>query len=359
MKAKRSPYLDILRIFAMSVVFLGHSSVFSTNWGGFFGIRYTVGELGVTTFFVLSGYLLGASFFRKPEGFSVPSFYLNRLLRLLPVYYFSLLFTAWLNHNQVPVLSWFLLQNRDPSQLSFMPPTWSLCIEEWCYVFMMVAFLILMIFFRKNRERAFLAAVVLAGITALIVRIITVARDPGIDYDYGLRKQTLLRMDTFALGILGAYLEIRKPELFGKLKKNPLVLVLAILGLAGSLVVWYKLMAGSQNPAAKCLIYLTLPLSVLYFILKWKDLNFWEKKGWQKAAKPLAFFSALTYPCYLIHFQYFILVSNYCNDNLVWQRTGPFLLTLAMVFGWALAVHFVIEVPINVLRKKLVAKFHM
>ena len=359
MREGRNPGLDVIRIASMALVFAAHTSVFSTNWGGFFGLRYTFGEVGLTSFLVLSGYLLGVSVFAKPDDFHVGKFYVNRLLRILPAYYVALIFTAFLNHSRLPGICFALLQNYNKEALSFMPPTWSLCIEEWTYVPLMLLFLLMLLFFRKKKGKAFLIAATIILAAALILRAVQLIQNPGSGLDFKLRKRTQFRMDTFMFGTLAAALEYRKKALFERILKNPLVNLAALAGLIGSMAMWYALLAGSDNPVFKYLIFTILPVFTLFFVLRIKELPLWKKPFFEKAKKPLALMSALTYPCYLVHFQFYILVSNYCNDHLVWNRVLPFLLTLLVIILWALIVHFVVEKPINRLRRWLVSKIHI
>ncbi len=88
--------LDILRFFAFLCVFISHIFVFSTFQPSgevlSFLVTYlfTQGNLGVTFFFVLSGFLityllLGEK--NKNTTVSVPKFYMRRVLRIWPVYF--------------------------------------------------------------------------------------------------------------------------------------------------------------------------------------------------------------------------------------------------------------------------------
>ena len=97
----------------------------------------------VTFFFVLSGFVLGYSYFRKP--FNISQFFLARAFRLIPLSFFSLLFVllflpvdlylptnssfsndqififnALLLHSFIPVPSWFF---------SYNAVSWSVSVE--------------------------------------------------------------------------------------------------------------------------------------------------------------------------------------------------------------------------------------
>ena len=71
------PGLDGVRALAVSIVFLAHAGLEKLVPGG----------LGVTVFFVLSGYLITTLMLREigeRGGLDLPAFYLRRLLRLMP-----------------------------------------------------------------------------------------------------------------------------------------------------------------------------------------------------------------------------------------------------------------------------------
>jgi peptidoglycan/LPS O-acetylase OafA/YrhL len=76
---------DFLRVLAALMVLISHSYVLSGRPGDEPLLRLTglegFGELGVSAFFVISGFLIAASFERTPN---VPAFVANRVLRIVP-----------------------------------------------------------------------------------------------------------------------------------------------------------------------------------------------------------------------------------------------------------------------------------
>ncbi len=76
----------------------------------------------------------------------------------------------------------------------------------------------------------------------------------------------------------------------------------------------------------------------------------------QTPSKPIAFLSALTYPLYLMHFQYFIIISNYCAVYAIFETRWYLIGAIAAAFAWALAAHFIIELPFNKLRELILSK---
>lgn len=98
------PSLDILRFLAFMLVFVSHASLFfgynntSPKWEKFREIFLTHGDLGVTFFFVLSGflitYLLMSEKYQNGE-INIKKFYMRRLLRIWPVYFITIVIAVF------------------------------------------------------------------------------------------------------------------------------------------------------------------------------------------------------------------------------------------------------------------------
>jgi len=96
------PNLDGLRFFSFLIVFFSH--IFNTkrdyikeeSWYQFFkGQVFMDGDLGVSFFFVLSGFLITYLLLKEKEyagKIDVKSFYIRRALRIWPLYFFSVFF---------------------------------------------------------------------------------------------------------------------------------------------------------------------------------------------------------------------------------------------------------------------------
>lgn len=96
MKKDRVILLDVLRVFAVGLVIVGHlGSAVGTYYGMFFGIPHfyyvSLGGVGVTLFLILSGIVLEMTYgYRKYSYFD---FVLHRVRRIYGVYWMALLFT--------------------------------------------------------------------------------------------------------------------------------------------------------------------------------------------------------------------------------------------------------------------------
>jgi peptidoglycan/LPS O-acetylase OafA/YrhL len=136
------PQLDALRSFAVFLVLIQH-------FPGPFPSKIKYGAFGVQLFFVLSGYLItrillvgrakaesGAS----GKGRQILLFYIRRALRIFPLFYFVLLFTAFLNIPPVRETFWwhfFYASNFYLAQLGdwngCISHLWTLAVEEQFY----------------------------------------------------------------------------------------------------------------------------------------------------------------------------------------------------------------------------------
>jgi peptidoglycan/LPS O-acetylase OafA/YrhL len=161
----RIPELDGIRGLAISLVVFQHyvtdSIIPGTNrFGDFIKHNFTLGGTGVDLFFVLSGFLIGGILIdnRRAENY-FKSFYIRRICRIFPLYYFCLLTyamaclllsryatEAWFNDLFVSGVSLWTYATFTQSifevlqhgtgliMAGWLTPTWSLAIEEQFYL---------------------------------------------------------------------------------------------------------------------------------------------------------------------------------------------------------------------------------
>jgi len=154
------PELDILRFFAFFLVFLHHAvphdPSFWTHYGVPSGLAQIVsgigalGAFGVDVFFALSAYLITELLLREKTligDLDLKSFYLRRVLRIWPLYFFFLALAGVLTivlpgqkigwHATLAFLflggNWWIVLRGFPSSVIF--PLWSVSIEEQFYLF--------------------------------------------------------------------------------------------------------------------------------------------------------------------------------------------------------------------------------
>lgn len=143
--------LTSLRMFAALFVFLSHLGILSQSSIPLFqeaAHYFTNGYVGVTFFFILSGFIINYSFRRHLEAgkFSKPDFIVYRLARLLPVHIVSLICVLFLfgyasnfdaTNKEALAYNTLLLHSFIPDAayyFSFNAVSWSISCEMFFYI---------------------------------------------------------------------------------------------------------------------------------------------------------------------------------------------------------------------------------
>jgi len=226
------PNLDGLRFFSFLVVYLSH--IFSTkydyikqeSWYKFVkGRIFYDGDLGVSFFFVLSGFLITYLLIKEKEftgNVHIPSFYMRRALRIWPLYYFCVFFGFWIfpllktafgqipNETANPVLCSLFLNNFDrvfngPPDASVLSVLWSVAIEEQFYLLWPILFYII-----PPRFYSYIFIIIIIGSVTF--------RTVYIDRQIELLTPSVI--SDMAMGGLGAYLTIANKEFLKKIEKS-------------------------------------------------------------------------------------------------------------------------------------------
>jgi len=160
------PVLDGLRAVSVFVVIAAH-----------FGFQAIPGDLGVSAFFVLSGFLITwllVQEYRRTQAVSLRRFYLRRTLRIFPAYYVFVVFSVGLDtvrgHPWPPgllasgvlyVMNYYNAVHGHPA--TPIAHAWSLAIEEQFYLLWPMVFLVLV---RRG------GTVLRVGVVSLIVAVV-------------------------------------------------------------------------------------------------------------------------------------------------------------------------------------------
>jgi peptidoglycan/LPS O-acetylase OafA/YrhL len=215
------PELDVVRFFAFFAVFIYHTAYYPADY---FVQRHVpewlaqivvsigrAGAYGVDLFFVLSAYLITELLLREKEergSLHVKSFYIRRMLRIWPLYYFFIALAALVPlFNPSGAFNYryiipFVFLAGNWSTIAFGPPQsaalplWSVSVEEQFYLLWppIVA--------RLSRRRIVLAAVIMI-VLANVARVAILLRHGG---GWDVWVNTIARLDPMAAGILIAVL---------------------------------------------------------------------------------------------------------------------------------------------------------
>ena len=242
--ASRSiPSLDGLRAISVGMVILSHFMGFSNL--STHGLVHTVlsvagqGGLGVSTFFVISGFLITTLLLNELDhhgDINLRRFYFRRSLRIFPPYYVYLAVAALVGYlalHPIPVHAFIAaaayVSNYYPYIYSqpgstgwAVGHTWSLSVEEQFYLFWP---LLLVMFARKSALKCGLGIMVVAP----ILRLLTYCLLPI----YGEEEQWLrlfhTSIDILMAGCMLAFL-VRRPDFKERVQRyfNPAILGVAV-----------------------------------------------------------------------------------------------------------------------------------
>jgi peptidoglycan/LPS O-acetylase OafA/YrhL len=327
------------------------------------------GQVGVSIFFVLSGFLIARIYFDPLAGgaVSLRMFFVKRVARIWPLF---LLFALVQHATEAargagPDGSWWVTLSMTQGffeELRYrgLPTAWSLTIEETFYALAPVVFWLLA---RGTGEagragepltwrRMLRVAAVTATITAAFVAVgaaLTRAAGPGAwqglfgSLDHTLRATLFGRFPEFALGIMAAFVHrgVDLPRLLRGARADVLA-VAAFLGIALCMAgkTWSMAVAGAAGQvlvfglsytlaafAALLILALTVPGGVVHRLLSWRLLVFLGKTSY---AFYLVQMTVMTEPM--------IAVAD---------RAGPFFLPVMLVVAnlFCAVVYHVVETP--------------
>jgi peptidoglycan/LPS O-acetylase OafA/YrhL len=247
----RFPLMDSLRAIAALSVLLTHTGFLSgANGSTFYGPYLARLDIGVTVFFLLSGFLLYRPFVSarlgERERPRMPDYARRRLLRILPAYWLALTVLAfwpgltqmWEPHDWV---YYGLVQIYFPAWIAGgLLPAWSLAVEISFYAALpLVVLLMERPFMGRTRTAKIRSELVMMGVlaaAAIAFRLIVRATDAGIP-DSSLYFTLLGNFDWFVLGMVLALASVvtggmeRRPAVVRLIERRPSLtwLVAAVL----------------------------------------------------------------------------------------------------------------------------------
>lgn len=284
------------------------------------------GHLGVDLFFVISGYLVGGALmkdFLQDQKISFFGFVLKRGFKIWPSYYVFLLIgflasnlllsgefeSQKLQLSELPrYIFWYRNFVGEPYHFVF-DHVWSLCIEEHFYLLLPCLILILQAF--KAGGKVLIFSLILTILLAFVCKCMMLT----MTHSHDTYAMTFNRLDTFAWGILVAYLQFRGKDLSGK---KGIQSVLFLVGTGGIALTIFLNESGMIPYFEELIMHSILP--VFIFCLIWSTLLM-KNRRW------------------LIPFR----VIGYYSYN--WYLWNPIVVILCMQYlgkgWWSFAVYFV------------------
>lgn len=164
--------LDVLRSLAIILVMIIHYSIFVSHKDNF-GFLSNTGWIGVDLFFVLSGYLISNQIFKaiQSQHFSLRRFYIKRVFKTLPNYYFVLALYFMIpsfaeKPIALPLWHYIIFIQNFNLPLSGFSQSWSLCVEEQFYLL----FPLLAIWLYPKNKTKLIYILIIALLCGLLLR---------------------------------------------------------------------------------------------------------------------------------------------------------------------------------------------
>ena len=288
------PALDGIRALAVFVVILYHSGV----------VPRVPGDLGVTAFFVLSGFLITwllEKEYDRTGTVSLKEFYIRRTLRIFPAYYvfifLSLAADAVLGHfwSKGLLASAFSYTVNYYNAFMGHPPTtvahaWSLAVEEQFYLLWPIAFLALARRGSSSLRQKALASVILVVMMWRSALFLFANATPAYVYN-----AFDARADVLAVGCFMAV--ARNGSTYQKFER--LIRSSAWLPLVTLALIWCSRELGTARYHYTVGMTVDAVLLAIFII---QMLRLSESTGWKWLnASAIRWLGVISYPCYLWH----------------------------------------------------------
>ena len=347
MKIKYYKELDGVRaIAALMVIFFHFFSGISTDNSFLLMLKKVsvFGQTGVSLFFVLSGFLITRILLEAKEKSNYfLNFYVRRILRILPLYYFFLFLFYFVVPLilKTPILSlrgqiyyWIYMQNFAMTFNWFSEGPlhfWSLAVEEHFYIFWPFV-----IYFFNNTKILFVIFILV--LISLLTRYLLLSNNYDVFYF------TFSRLDELALGALLAIMEIKK---FYLELQNKIFLLLLVVTLVLSTIIWIVNNAsGNENlQIFKFLLLGFAYFALIGYLITCKDSNLLKRFF---KLKVFLFTGKISYGLYVYHPLCFTIFYKFFVINNVFLN---FFCCLFLTFLFATGSYYLIEVQFLKLKK--------
>ena len=361
------PSLNGVRALAVFMVMVHHIEMVKSDMGlSSYALPGDFGSLGVTLFFVLSGFLITYLLFaeqQETQTINIKNFYIRRILRIWPMYYLIVIisfffFSQYLypeglaqlqKHYWVKlVLNLFLLANVSHACVGKIPlgsNLWSVGTEEQFYLIWPW----LVKKFKKVWLPFLLGSILILGIVRVILsQWVYEGELQGIKkiFFFVMQFLNLFRIDCMAVGALGAWILFFKKNKYLKVLFNPWVQALVWLWCIFSLyqgITYFN----TLNHLVYALLFSIIIINLAGNKHTILSLEF----------KVLDFLGKISYGLYLYHFIAVVVILKWLTKQIHFENSGSQNIILYLsVFSFSILISFVsyrfFELPILKLKDK-------
>jgi peptidoglycan/LPS O-acetylase OafA/YrhL len=358
--------LDLLRVIAIClVVFSSIFFIVPDTKGIIYQFISIAGVLGVEIFLVLSGFLVGRTFYKIyiKTGFNfrnIIKFWKRRWLRVLPNYFLALIIGGFISlyiGQKLPLDLWkyplFLQNFTSDINSGFYYESWSISIGEFATLLgPLLLYLSLLIKTKIPKPKLFLFVTIAVIVMFLASKWSYSMNDDVktmITWSRNLKTAVIYRIDAVYYGVLAAYISMIYPKFWRTFRYFGLLLSLLLLFSLHVLAAqnyWYI-----ETHSVFWNIWY-LPLNSVAILLLLPFLSQWESVS-KIADRPIRFLSSISYAIFVIHYSIVLrlLMYNLSIDNLPKFDSIIYILvyiSLLMLFGYVINRYF--EKPITVIQ---------
>lgn len=360
-KQERKKTFDAIRAMATIAVFLFHAGYLlpfsdpsvtnlfsSSTFINLHKLVYICGTVGVSIFFVLSGFLLFYQMYKKREALnkdSLKDYFKKRLLRILPLYYFSIFFIVIFFRSDILTIDGGIktiiynlffareLHSDGATKITINPVYWSLIIEMHFYFILPIFYY----FFYKKQHVFWFGALALLGILYRVC-LVVFSSHPTMQF----LRLTPANLDFFAFGMLGAYMYVRYRERLQFLgRKNFQIACLVIFML---FIYFYNL------DFVPTVAYIFAPTFFGLLASSWIFsflLN--EESSLVKlfTCKPMLFIARISFSIYVWHF---IVIERL--EYVKISNITKFILSIIITLVFSTITYYLVEAPFLKLKSK-------
>lgn len=349
-------FLDTVRAGATVAVFLFHMGyLFITGYPDTIiqwqRMVYFGGTVGVSVFFVLSGFLLFYQLYKNEEPLTkerLQEYIQKRLLRILPLYYLSLLCIAlvlkydifWSTEGFKSIVYNLLFLREIKSGgsqgiIPINPVYWSLVVEMHFYILLPIFY---SIFYKYKKAILFLLPILLGLLYRVI--LVFVVKDPSMQF----LRFTPANFDFFALGMFGAYIYVKRKDLVQKLGDYKLQILFVILFLACVRFYDFEFSPTFAYIAAPIILGILTVVSILSFLGNDRTLL-----SRALTVTPVMFIAKISFSIYVWHPVVFEYVEKM---SIVQSNSSKIILNTIITLIISTITYYAIEAPFLRLKRK-------